>query len=184
MSINRWCSTLLLSLITLGMTSWSSLSRPWKQIPVLIAAEYAQINDTRSNTEIVIVRWFSSPSIASGTTLATLLEKYVLISVAHGHINQPPGSVSFDSVDTLEALDGKGKPLVLIPKKDQDPTLIEALTMIEALFRQSLGRLGDGIQFFIFDAGAVHACKTGQLSVLYANETYTWDTPFPGCDAP
>jgi hypothetical protein len=183
MSINRCCSTLLLSLTALGMTSWSSLSRPWKPTPTQMASDYAQINDNRSNTEIVLLRWWAAPTAQSGTTFAEILEKYVLISVAHGHVNQPQGSMSFDSMDTLEARDSEGKPLVLIPKKDQPPNLIGVLSGMEATFRQSLGRFGDGVQFFVFDAGTVRACQKGQLSVLYANETYTWDTPFPGCNA-
>jgi hypothetical protein len=181
MSINRCCSTLLLGLTALGMTSWSSLSRPWKPTPTQMASDYAQIFDNR-NKEIVFLRWWAPPTAQSGTTFAEIVEKYVLISVGHGHVNQPQGSMSFDSTDTLEARDSEGKPLVLIPKKDQPPTLIGAVSAMEATLRQSFGRLGDGVQFFVFNAGTVRACQKGKLSVLYANETYTWDTPFPGCN--
>jgi hypothetical protein len=55
------------------------------------------------------------------------------------------------------------------------------ITTVEASFRQSSGRLGDGTRFFIFDAGTVRACEKGKISVPYEGETYTWETPFPGC---
>jgi hypothetical protein len=148
------------------MTSWSSLSRPWKPTPAQMAAEYAQVNDNRSTTDFVLIRWWAPPTTQPGTPFAAILEKYVLISVSHAHVNQPQGSMSFDSVDTLEARNSEGKPLILIPRNDQPPALIGVLSGIEAAFRQSLGRFGEGVQFFTFDAGTVRACEKGLLSVL------------------
>jgi hypothetical protein len=42
--------------------------------------------------------------------------------------------------------------------------------------------MGKGMRMFVFEGGAIDACKKGQLSVPLASETYTWDTPFPGCE--
>jgi hypothetical protein len=183
MSISRCCGTLLL-LMALGMPSWSSFSRPWKPSPAQMAADYSQITDNRSDTEVVQLRWWAPPAEQSNTPSAAILKRYVLISVSHAHLNQTEGSMSFDSVDTLEARDSQGKPLVLIPKNYHPPALIAVVSGMEAFFRQSLGRFGEGFQVFVFNPGAVRACEKGRLSVLYASETYTWDTPFPHCNAP
>jgi hypothetical protein len=37
------------------------------------------------------------------------------------------------------------------------------------------------MEFFTFDAGRAHACAKGAISIPLAGETYTWETPFPGC---
>jgi len=38
------------------------------------------------------------------------------------------------------------------------------------------------MKMFVFESGAIDSCKKGQLAVPLAGETYTWDTPFPGCE--
>jgi hypothetical protein len=52
---------------------------------------------------------------------------------------------------------------------------------MEAMFRQSLGTFGQGMKVFVFDAAGVTSCKPGGLTVPFADETYTWQTPIPGC---
>src|SRR5580692_7600585 len=63
----------------------------------------------------------------------------------------------------------------------QHPRYEAMISVLESFYRETYGALGNGMKVFIFDAGDVGPCKPGQLSVLLANETYTWDTPFPGC---
>jgi hypothetical protein len=89
--------------------------------------------------------------------------------------------MSFDDTDTLEALDGGNKPLAIVPRNELPPAAIGNLSAFEASFRQSLGPLGAGVKFFTFDAGTVRACEKGGISIPFAGETYTWETPFPGC---
>jgi hypothetical protein len=72
-------------------------------------------------------------------------------------------------------------PLTPVPRSALPPVAIGTLSTFEATFRQSIGRIGDGTKFFIFDAGTVRACEKGGISVPLAGETYTWETPFPGC---
>jgi hypothetical protein len=56
-----------------------------------------------------------------------------------------------------------------------------ALMGFEAGYRRGLGPRGTGTRFFLFDAGMVHACEKGGISIPYDGEIYSWDTPFPGC---
>ena len=96
------------------------------------------------------------------------------------HVN-PDGTMSFDGVATLDALDSSGHPLTLVPENALVPTAAGVLSEVKAAFRQSVGRIGEGMKFFAFDAGTVRTCEMGQLSVPFAGETYLWETPFPGC---
>ena len=109
-----------------------------------------------------------------------MYDKYVVISVVHFHTGQG-GAISLDDIDTLEAQNDDDKPLTLVPRTELLPSEVGMLSAIEAALRQSTGRIGNGTRFFIFDADGVRACEKGGLSVPYAGETYTWDTPFPGC---
>jgi hypothetical protein len=99
----------------------SASSRPWKPTPSQIAGDYAQINHTKSSTDFVNIRWWASPTVVPGTPLAGILEKYIVVSVVHFHINQPGGGMSFDDTDTLEGLDGGNKPLAIVPRNELPP---------------------------------------------------------------
>jgi hypothetical protein len=44
------------------------------------------------------------------------------------------------------------------------------MTAMEGIFRQSLGAFGQGIAWFIFEAGAIRTCDKGMLIVPYADE--------------
>jgi hypothetical protein len=181
MSTGHRLDVLLLGMIVLGIPFSSASSRPWKATPNQIASEYAQINDAKSASDFVNIRWWAPPTVVAGTPLAAILEKYVVVSVVHFHVNQPGATMSFDDIASLEARDDGGKPLAPIPRNELPPTAIGLLSAFEAAFRQSLGRLGDGMKFFTFDAGAVRACEKGGISIPFAGDTYTWETPFPGC---
>ena len=182
MPIQQQFKILFLGAILLGNLSAAS-ARPWKPTAMQLAGDYATISHSRSNTENVQIRWWAPPTAMPGTPFAEMLEKYVVISIVHFHINPPGGTMSFDSIDTLEARDSTDQPLRLLPRSELPPITIGILSAVEAGFRQSIGRLGEGTKFFVFGAGAVHACEKGMLSVPYAGETYTWETPFPGCPA-
>jgi hypothetical protein len=161
----------------------SASSRPWNPTPNQIAADYASINHNRGNGDFVTIVWWASPTAMPGTALVALFEKYVLISVTHSHvnINQPAAGVSFDDIKTFEAWDESGKALTPVPEDALVPASLGLLATFEAGYRQGMGPRGKGTRFFLFDAGAVHACEKGGISVLFDGETYTWQTPFPGC---
>jgi hypothetical protein len=61
------------------------------------------------------------------------------------------------------------------------PAVVGTVTMLESMFGRSFGQFGKGFHWFVFDAGTVNACKNGGLSVPFADEIYTYQTPFPGC---
>lgn len=162
--------------------SSSASSRPWKPTPAQIAADYASIGHNRGNGDIVTIGWWASPTARPGTQLVAILEKYVLISVTHSHqnLNEAAG-ISFDDIKILEARDESGRALTPVPRDELPPASIGLLATFEAGFRRALGPRGNGVRFFLFDAGAVRACEKGGISVPFDGETYTWETPFPGC---
>jgi hypothetical protein len=169
--------------VCIGLSPASS--RVWKATPDKIAREYATINDTRADGELVLLMWFVPamvrPDATGAAPLTAMLQKYVVLMAVHGQLDKATGSISFEDVNTLEARDQNEKPLALLARNDLPPTATAVLAAVETLFRQSLGAMGKGMKMFLFEAGTVDSCKKGELSVPFAGETYTWDTPIPGC---
>jgi hypothetical protein len=108
------------------------------------------------------------------------LQEHVVILAAHGRLNNAL-QLSFEDIPQLEAKDQAGHALSPVARNDLPPVNLGMLSAVEGLFRQSFGVMGQGMKLFVFNSKGVGSCKQGQLSVLLADETYTWDTPFPKC---
>lgn len=162
-----------------------ALSRQWKATPEALARDYAVINDPRPGGEMVMAMWFVPPIVPANSPGAdivrAMLQKYVVIVVVHGRLQRATGTYSFEPIDALPAMNQSGKPLAPVSRDSLPPTNVGVLSAMESMLRQSFGPMGKGMKLFVFDAGDVGSCKKGQLSVLFVNETYTWNTPIPGC---
>jgi hypothetical protein len=165
---------------------YSVSARQWRATPDAIARDYATITDTRPNGELIMLMWIVPrmvlPNSPGAAAAITMVQKYVLVVAVHGHLEKTTGIMTFDDIDSLEVRDQAGKPLTPVAKGDLPPTNTAMLAALEAMFRQSIGAMGKGMKMFVFDGANIDSCKKGQLSVPLASETYTWDTPFPGCD--
>lgn len=185
MRIKRFFLTgLLVAVVSIPGFS-SASARIWKATREAKARDYATINDTRADGSVILLLWFVpqlvKPDITGAAILSAMLRKYVVMLAVQGHLDKPTGLVTFDDLKTLEASDQAGKPLTLVARTDLPPTTVSMLAGLEALFRRSFGAMGKGMKMFVFESGDVNSCKSGKLSVPLAGETYTWDTPIPGC---
>lgn len=170
---NQRFNMLLLGVMLSGAVFSPAYSRQWKPTPVQMASDYSGIEHAKGKGDFVNIRWWAVPAVQPGTPLARLLEKFVVISVVHFHIQQSTGTVTFDDIATLAARDSNNMPLTLMSRSALAPAAIGAVTSFKASLRQSIGKLGDNTKFFIFDAGKVRACEKGGISVPYDGETYT-----------
>src|SRR5215472_237903 len=163
----------------------SSVSgRQWKATPRAMAQDYATINDTRPDGELVFLIWFVPqmvrPEMPNADVVSQLLKKFILMMVVDGRVDQTSGTMSFQEISTLQVKNQAGEILNPISRDDLPPINIAMLTGMEAAMRQSLGAMGKGMKVFMFDGSTIDSCKKGQLSTAFANETYTWNTPIPG----
>ncbi len=175
--------TFLLAVLPWLGASSTAVSRPWKPNGKALAQDYAMINDNRNGREVILIWWVVPQLVQTSPTAEALLDKYVLMGVVHAHV-AVDGRMSFDEIDTLKATDGQANPLTLLTKDNTPPAMVGMVSTIKASFGQALGPLGDGMRWFVFDGGSVHACSKGRMSVPFAGETYTYDTPIPGCTQP
>jgi hypothetical protein len=153
--------------------------RQWAHNPTDLASDYLTINDNRGSGEIVLIMWLAAPRFAKGPT-QDMLNKYVVIGVAHARTAKD-GTMSFDRTTTLDAANAEGNKLTLLDATTMPPTVVGAMATMQSVFNRALGQFGQGVQWFAFDGSAMQACTKGRLSIPFAGEKYTFDTPVPGC---
>ncbi len=170
----------LVVLIVENLSAARANARPWKPTSAMLARDYANIVDIRtSKHETVFVIWSVPPGVTSAR-LQEALDKYVVISVAHAKI-AADGTSSFDMAETPQARDGNSQPLALLSGDKVPPVIAGYVATYGGMMRQSAGPFGQGMRSYVFTGGSAHACEKGRLSVRYADETYTYETPIPGC---
>jgi hypothetical protein len=157
-------------------------SRDWSQNPASLARDYLVINDNRGKGDMVVVMWLAPVMVEGETSQAArdLLENTTLIGVVHGRLAKD-GTVSFERTNALEVRDGSGNALTAFDTNTMPPAIVGTVSVLQSVFGRSFGQFGQGMQWFAFNSGAVHACGKGGLSVQYASEKYTYVTPIPGC---
>jgi len=158
-------------------------SRPWKPTATALAQDYAQIQDNRGKgglVDLVLVLWLAPEMFQDNPQAHELLDKYVVIGLVHAK-SEIGGIISFEEIETPQAEDGNSKPLALLTGDKIPPAIAGMMVALEGSLRQALGLAGQGINWFAFDGGAVHSCEKGRLSIPFAGETYTYETPIPGC---
>jgi hypothetical protein len=159
-------------------------ARLWKPERESLAQDYAIITDIRKSHDVISVFWLAPPLAPGSPAAQLILERYVIIGVSHVKQDTVTGKTESTNLDAVEARDNDGKPLTLLEGDKVPPTVAAVISGIGGVARQAMGVTGTGMRFFAFDAGNVRACGKGRLSVAYVGETYTYDTPIPGCGGP
>jgi hypothetical protein len=158
----------------------TSQARTWNPTSAGLAQDYAMITDGRPNHDLVLVFWLVPPIVSNSPEAQALLDKYVIVGVVHAQTDVG-GTMSIVPTDSLQVQDANGKPLKPVQGAEIPPALSSLMVGMGDFMRRNVGTVGQGVQFFAFEAGAVHACTKGRLSVPFAGEVYTYDTPIPGC---
>jgi hypothetical protein len=152
-------------------------ARQWNPDTRGAAAEYTQIIHAKPNGEFVFLWWAvpeAFPNDANTQVLKDVLSRYVFVGIAHGRNNGT--GLSFDNIPDLRIADAMGRQMSPIPANSA-PEVTQTLNALQAL--QSPMR--QGMHWFVFEGSSTHSCTPGKLSVPFAGETYTFDTPIPGC---
>lgn len=160
------------------------------------------IVDTHKSDEIVMVVWLSAPYVGAAIEkmpgMQEALDKYVVIGVVR--VRREGNKILLDYGPAAKPSDQDDNPLVRVrgPKVPENIKKLVAITKMgwaAAARSGPSGGQGDILnyatkfyatkfRFLAFESGNVRACGKGQLRVRYAGETYTYDTPIPGCPGP
>lgn len=155
-----------------------AVARLWKPTPLQLAQDYTLITHNKGEEGRVTIQWMASPTVTA-LTLKQTLDKYVVIGISHmrGGVG---GVTSWDDIEGVQVSDTGGQALKEITGDGIPPALVGLFGAIDAtVSRASQGKAK--ARWYVFEPGQVSACAPGKLSVTYDGETYTYDTPIPGC---
>lgn len=180
-STRHW-QTLCLSasLISIAFVTIAE-SRPWKPTDSMLAQDYANIVDQRGKGDLVMLMWMVPESLPEQQAVAReILSRYVVLGAVHAHVDAT-GTFSFDDIDSLQISDSNGRALVALDNTSMPPAISGTLVTMQAILGQAAGPFGKGIHWFAYKGDGVSSCKKGVLSIQFAGEKYTYETPIPGC---
>jgi len=158
-------------------------ARQWKPDAKAAALDYTQILHSKGGNEIVFLWWVvpeTFPASPNSQPILEALSRYVILGIAHGHSNQS-APMSFDNIADLRITDSTSRSISALGTTTIPPEAAQAVGSVRTLAQQSLGPIGQGMRWFVFDGSTIHSCAPGKMSVPFAGETYTFDTPIPGC---
>lgn len=164
-----------------------ALARQWNPDSRAAAGDYTLIFHPKGPTQVVAV-WWAAPEAFIGAPNAQVMQdalsRYVVVGIADGRVAAPGAPMTFTPIQDLKVADASGRQLSPLAANATPPEMTQTITNLQGLARQSLGPLGQGMRWFVFDGSMIHSCQPGKLSVPYGGETYTYDTPIPGCAKP
>ena len=132
----------------------------------------------------MIVLWLSSALIPDSSPNAAnakaLLDKYMLIATLHAQL-KTDGTFTPIEGEPVEARSVDGGPLPPLDEATQPPAIVGALATLQSLFAKMLGPFGQSVHWTVFDGSKTAPCGNGGFRLVFAGETYTYDTPIPGC---
>ena len=154
-------------------------ARLWKPTQQQQIADYLSISHNKGDGGVVMV-WMASPLVAGAAK--PLMDKYVVLSVIRTR-RGPDGATMWDDVQGVQVSDGNGNALKEVPSDQTPPLLVGMIASAEATMRQSSQGKGK-VYWGVYEAGSVNACQRSKLVVNFEGESYSYDTPLPGCPAP
>lgn len=159
-------------------------ARQWNPDAHMSALDYSQITHIKPTGEVVLL-WWMVPEIfmpnANNQALLNVLSRYVILGVAEGRAS-PNGQLAFEPVPTLQIADQMARTYSPLPENMLPADVNQALSTVQALARQSqIGPLAQGVHWFVYQTDTIRSCASGRMSIALSGETYTYDTPIPGC---
>ena len=176
----RW---LTMAVCSLAVLTNSVAARQWNPDAHASAFDYSQISHVKPSGEIVLL-WWVVPEIftpnANNRSLLDVLSRYVVIGAAHGRPGAN-GALSFENLPMLQIMDQNARTFSPLPDNGLPPDVTQAIANLQGLSAGQLGPIAQGMRWFVYQADSIRSCSPGRLAVPLAGETYTYDTPIPGC---
>ena len=152
-------------------------ARLWKPTPQQQVIDYLTITHNKAGENIALV-WMASLLVPS-PAVKPLLDKYIILSIAHTR-RAADGTTSWDDVQGVQLSNGAGDALTEVTPDKIPPLLVGMIASSDATMRQS-SQGKSKVYWSVWEAGSVNACQRGKLVVNYGGESYSYDTPIPGC---
>ena len=185
-SINRLLRSAAFTAIAVGAFMIPASARQWNPDSRGAALDYTQILHSKGTGQVAVVWWVVPETFAgapNAQAIQDVLSRYVVVGVAEGRA-APGAPMSFTPAQDLKIADSSSRQLSPLAANATPPEVAQTIATLQGLARQNLGPIGQGMRWFVFDGSTIHSCQPGKMSVPYGGETYTYDTPIPGCAKP
>jgi hypothetical protein len=205
MTMRKAMCAMLPALVAAGLlTAVPAQARHWPATSAKSASDYALIVDRTNKTDVTIVMWIADPMAAKlyakMPSLQQALKDYIVIGTLHAHgemgSDGKPAMV-FGETPPPVAMDAAGVPLKPVAAGGYPAEVTAVTSIVQVMLKNKLNEVaktsasdakgkalaeaGQSLDFQVFESGGVQACTPGRLTVAYAGENYTYDTPMPGC---
>ncbi len=170
-------------LMALVMSS-QAMARQWRSTPAAKAMDYAHIIDRKSANRISLIFWMV-PEIVELTPRTMearqMLRRYAVIGVSDVAVSDlgeflalsaPPPSIKIKNLVPLPPLKNDTLP----------PNVVSTIQLLGDASSKVLGKLGQGITWYVFDGQEISSCQEGRFEVSFAGVDYLYETPIPGCE--
>ena len=167
----------------LSTASLTAMARQWKATPTTLAQDYVQIVDSRSQREIVLILWLSPQIVDDSPANAAakeVLSSYVVVGIIHADISTL-GRFAFRTPENVALRTAGGAERKPLDQSEVAPAAAGIVTVMQNVFSQALGPMGEGTRWVTFDAARISSCEEGVFWIDYDGEQYDYRTPIPGC---
>ncbi len=166
---------------SLGSTAWA---RQWKPSPTDAAQDYLQIEHNLSDEEQVMIFWFA-PEFFEDTDenrfIRDMFQEYMLVAIVHWSMSNL-GVFKFENPAEVTVELGNSESLTPLPQESLPPLVTVLILYLEKVVASGLGKMGEGMKFFVFDGTQFDRCAEGVLWINYLRERYDYQTPLLGCE--
>jgi hypothetical protein len=146
----------------------------------------SQIIDQRAGNEVVVVYWIApetmDANIPNVEAIKAMLREHMLMGIVRGSAT-PAGRLDFRLPENPMLEDGEGQQRQPIATENWPPMIMAYSAFMQKFISQSLGELGGGFHWFVFEGKGIDSCGKGSFWIQCASERYSYITPIPGCAA-
>ncbi len=141
------------------------------------------MNHEMENGHQVFLIWFAPQYIEPSPGIepvVKLLEKFTLIGIVRYSVDET-GRFNFHKIEEISIETSEAKVLQPLDKNTLPPLLPTFTTFLSKSLASGMGKVGQSIEYFTFDAGGIDGCGDKTFFVRYLKERYEFKGPIPGC---
>ncbi len=109
-----------------------------------------------------------------------LTREYMLVAIIHFSISDF-GVWTFENPAEITVELVNSESLTPLPQESLPPLVTGTTETLKNVIAAGIGKMGEGMKFFVYDGKRVDRCAEGVLWVNYLSERYEYQTPLPGC---
>jgi|SaaInlStandDraft_2_1057019.scaffolds.fasta_scaffold126070_1 hypothetical protein len=161
----------------------STDARQLRTTLAILAQDYVIIQDQRSPHEVVMVFWITPQLVGkqpSAEKAKQILTDHALVGVVHAKFDTQ-GRTNFEKANAPSLKTLAGRQIKQLTSESISPAAQGVVTVFQQIFTKTLGPMGQGTKWYVYDGKPISSCGNGGFFVKFASVEYDYKTPIPGC---